>query len=181
MTLERILEDEVMDSDEEARDYDQMDHGEVNRLFVSDLIEAGEVAGDILDLGTGTAQIPVELCGQMDAQEDADVEFRILAVDLSPNMLDLARYNIEVACVIEKVFLGQVDAKDMPYEDDMFDMVMSNSIVHHIPNPEVAIRESVRIVRDGGRLFFRDLLRPDSAETLQQLVAISGQVKTRRL
>ena len=103
MTLERILEPEVMDSQEEATDYDAMDHGEVNRRFVADLLAGGDVDGDVLDLGTGTAQIPIEFCRQ-------SPEGRILAVDMAIHMLDLARYNIEVASVIERVQLAHVDA-----------------------------------------------------------------------
>ena len=38
--LPRTLEPEVMDSPEEARDYDAMDHAEVNRKFVDDLLAA---------------------------------------------------------------------------------------------------------------------------------------------
>ncbi|MCP3691350.1 MAG: ubiquinone biosynthesis protein UbiE, partial [Planctomycetaceae bacterium] len=48
MALERILEPEVMDSIEEARDYDEMDHDAVNEVFVSDLLETGDVGGEIL-------------------------------------------------------------------------------------------------------------------------------------
>ena len=62
MSLKRILEPEVMDTPEEARDYNGMDHSEVNRIFVDDLLATGFTGVDILDLGTGTAQIPVELC-----------------------------------------------------------------------------------------------------------------------
>src|SRR5438045_3510792 len=43
MSLQRVLEPEVMDSPEEAADYDAMDHSEVNRVFVDDLI--GSVQG----------------------------------------------------------------------------------------------------------------------------------------
>ena len=39
-SLARVLEPEVMDSTDEARDYDAMDHGEVNRRFVDDLLAA---------------------------------------------------------------------------------------------------------------------------------------------
>ena len=55
MPLKRVLEPEVMDSVEEARDYDQMDHAAVNDVFVTDLLASGEIAGEVLDLGTGTA------------------------------------------------------------------------------------------------------------------------------
>src|SRR5688572_33418813 len=89
MALIRKLEVEVMDTDEDASDYDAMDHSSVNQLFVQDLLAAGLGDGDILDLGTGTAQIPIELCHQKP-------EGRILAVDAAVSMLDIARINVEV-------------------------------------------------------------------------------------
>src|SRR5579871_5475245 len=62
--LPRVLEPEVMDSLEEARDYDAMDHAQVNRVFVADLLSFWQASGTILDVGTGTAQIPLELCAR---------------------------------------------------------------------------------------------------------------------
>jgi SAM-dependent methyltransferase len=47
---------------------------------------------------------------------------------------------------------------------------MSNSIIHHIPEPIDSFREMVRLVRPGGLLFVRDLMRPPDLPTLQQLV-----------
>ncbi len=64
MVLERVLETEVMDTQQESMDYDAMDHSEANQSFVADLLAVGGGSGDILDLGTGTAQIPVLLCEQ---------------------------------------------------------------------------------------------------------------------
>ena len=164
MSLHRVLEPEVMDSPDESRDYDSMDHTEVNQQFVSDLIGEGETTGDILDLGTGTAQIPVVLCQVVE-------ECRVMAVDLSISMLELARYNIEVAGVIDRVMLDHVDAKELPFPDDNFDIVISNSILHHIPEPKVVIHESIRVARPGGRLFFRDLLRPEDDQSVERLVS----------
>ena len=63
---------------------------------------------DVLDLGTGTALIPVELCRQ-------DHECRVMAVDLAVSMLELARYNVEAAGLIERITLAQVDAKSVSY------------------------------------------------------------------
>jgi ubiquinone/menaquinone biosynthesis C-methylase UbiE len=164
MPLDRILEPEVMDSPQEARDYDSMDHAEVNRVFVQDLLAAmDDAASDILDLGTGTALIPIELCRQRP-------HCRIMAADAAVSMLDLARYNIEVAGLISRVELAHVDAKRLPFKDALFDAVMSNSIVHHIPQPLEVLREALRVVKPGGLLFFRDLLRPDSENQLQSLV-----------
>ena len=163
MSLERVLEPEVMDTFEEARDYDSMDHQSVNTLFVSDFLAAGDVGTDVLDIGTGTAQIPVELCRQ---HEDC----RVLAIDMASHMLDLARFNIEVDGFTQRIFLQQIDAKDMAFESAMFDSVMSNSIIHHIPEPLAVLQESVRVTRPGGLLFFRDLLRPETSDEVTQLV-----------
>jgi ubiquinone/menaquinone biosynthesis C-methylase UbiE len=168
--LTRVLEPELMDTPEEAREYDAMDHSAVNRLFAADLIAAAQakpevLAGDMLDLGTGTAQIPVEICRQTP-------EGRIMAVDAAIEMLELARYNLELGGAITRVRLAHVDAKQLPYKDAYFDIVMSNSIVHHIPEPAAVIAEAVRVLKPGGLIFFRDLLRPDSDADVCRLVEL---------
>ena len=173
MPLKRILEPEVMDSQEEASDYDSMDHSEVNRRFVEDLIVAlaenpqsaiRNPQLDVLDLGTGTALIPIELCQKFP-------NCRIMAADAAVSMLDLARYNIEVHNLTHRIELAHVDAKKLPFEGAMFDVVMSNSIIHHIPDPLHVLLEAIRVTKPSGLLFFRDLLRPKSIDELNHLVA----------
>ncbi|MFL2871330.1 MAG: class I SAM-dependent methyltransferase [Pirellulaceae bacterium] len=163
MALERVLEPEVMDTIEEAQDYDSMDHSLVNEIFVQDLLATGPIEGEVLDVGTGTAQIPVELCKHTE-------DCRISAVDLSINMLELARYNIEVNSVIQRVYLQHMDAKALPYDSEIFDVVMSNSIIHHIPNPMDCLEEAVRVCRSGGLIFFRDLMRPENDDQVRRLI-----------
>ncbi len=159
MSLDRVLEAEVMDTPQQAEDYNAMDHLEINQLFVRDLLgfaaAQGKLLGDVLDLGTGTALIPVELCQQ-------EPSCRIMAIDMSVNMLDLARYNVEAGGVIERIELSQVDAKQMPFADGMFSTVMSNSSLHHIPKPAECVAEIVRVTDAGGLIFVRDLLRPET-------------------
>ncbi len=171
-TLSRILEPEVMDSDLEAQDYNAMDHSVVNEKFATDLIAAWNAVGpvlpddrdaDVLDLGTGTAQIPIVLAKKWDA-------CRIMAADAAVSMLEVARYNIEIASLIDRIQLTHVDAKTLPYPNAHFDVVMSNSIIHHIPEPKSVLAEALRVLRPGGLLFFRDLYRPDSLTQLTQLV-----------
>jgi ubiquinone/menaquinone biosynthesis C-methylase UbiE len=161
--LKRILEVEVMDSLDEAIDYDTMDHSAVNRVFVDDLLAVRSTPGDVLDLGTGTALIPIELCRR-------EPTCRVMAADAAVNMLQLARNNVESAGFFERIHVSHVDAKRLPYRDEMFDTVMSNSILHHIPEPVTVLREAVRVTKAGGQLFFRDLLRPEDDPTLAQLV-----------
>src|SRR5262245_48989909 len=97
--LPRILEPEVMDTPQEALDYDTMDHSTVNRVFVDDLLAVRPQPGDVLDLGTGTALIPVDLCKR-------ETTCRVMAVDAAVNMLELARYNTGTT---ERIQLAKVD------------------------------------------------------------------------
>ena len=165
MALHRVLETEVMDTPEEARDYDAMAHDAVNRAFVNDMLAAGEVGFDVLDLGTGTAQIPLELCRQHD-------DCRVKGVYLSMHMLDLARINIEQAGFTQRISVERVDAKRLPFDGGSFHAVMSNSIVHHIPDPMVVLAEAVRVTLTGGLLFFRDLMRLQSRKEVAGFVRL---------
>ena len=163
----RVLEVEVMDTVAEACDYDRMDHRAVNALFVGDLRAAvgRSLAGESwLDVGTGTAQIPIEL-----AQQEEGV--RIVGIDLAREMLRLGEQNVAAAGFQDRIALQWVDAKQMPFASGQFRGVMSNSIVHHIPEPLQVLREMVRVLQPGGWLFVRDLLRPRSETERQQLVA----------
>src|SRR5262249_53330949 len=150
---------EVMDSAEEARDYDAMDHATVNRVFVDDFLAFWDGRGPLLDVGTGTAQIPIDLCRRVAKAE-------VVAIDLAENMLLVGRANVRRAALEDRMRLHLCHAKRLPFYDGMFAGVISNSIVHHIPEPRLVLGEMVRVVVPGGILFVRDLLRPPDNATL---------------
>jgi ubiquinone/menaquinone biosynthesis C-methylase UbiE len=170
--LTRVLEPEVMDSVDEAVDYDAMDHSQVNRVFAEDfwasfgsrvVIDLG-ADREILDVGTGTALIPIELCR-------SHPQCRVLGVDLAENMLIVARKNIARSRLEANIRVERIDAKRLPYEDGQFAAVISNSIVHHIPQPLRVLAECWRVLQPGGGLFIRDLLRPADDDEVRRLVA----------
>jgi ubiquinone/menaquinone biosynthesis C-methylase UbiE len=163
VTLKRVLEPEVMDTFEEAMDYNEMDHREVNERFVSDLLACGPIAGEVLDIGTGTGLIPIELC-----RRNEDV--RVMAIDMSWHMLDQGRINIELEGLTDRIMFDLVDAKDLFYDDGRFSVVMSNGILHHIAEPSVVLREAIRVTAPGGLIFCRDLMRPEDETTVKHLV-----------
>lgn len=176
--LPRVLEPEVMDTPEEARDYDAMDHAAVNRLFVEEFREVWATSTPVLDVGTGTAQIPIELCRQY-AEANAATggrvvrmwgELRVVAIDLADHMLALARRNVERAGFSSQITVEKADAKGIHYPDGHFGAVISNSIIHHIPEPFRCFAEMHRVCAADGTLFVRDLLRPADEPTLRGLV-----------
>jgi ubiquinone/menaquinone biosynthesis C-methylase UbiE len=152
-----------MDSAAEAHDYDTMDHSHVNAVFVADLLQLQHDFSTVLDVGTGTAQIPLELCKRQ-------LQARVIAIDMAAHMLEVGRANVQRAGLAERIDLRLCDAKHMPFVDSAFDLVMSNSIVHHIPEPFAVFTEMARVVKPGGLVFVRDLLRPNDAATLRSLV-----------
>ncbi len=144
-----------MDTFEEAFEYDSMDHSQVNEVFCNDFFAARSLTDgvQILDVGTGTAQIPIEICKR-------NPNLKITAIDLAESMLELGNKNIKSSGLQASITLGKVDSKKMPYPDESFDQVISNSIIHHIPNPLECFKEMIRVTKKGGLLFVRDLLRP---------------------
>ena len=165
--IQRVLEPEIMDSPDDAVDYDTMDHDQINHLFVDDLQKlAGPLLkGPVLDVGTGTVRIPIEIC-----RRDSNVS--VVAIDFARSMLDLGQKNVDQAGLTERVELRVVDAKNMPFGDRSFPCVISNSIVHHIPEPRRVFDEMLRVLQVGGLLLVRDLLRPANEAELEQLVSV---------
>lgn len=173
--LARELEPEIMDDPEESRAYNDMDHAEVNRTFVDDIISAGFIASPtpteehpakvFLDLGTGTALIPIDVLQR-------GIDCRIVAVDGAISMLELAKINIAIEGWEHRIQLQHGDAKKLEFFDQLFDGVMSNSLIHHLPDPGVGIAEMWRVLKPGGWLFVRDLSRPKDVEDVEHLVAV---------
>jgi ubiquinone/menaquinone biosynthesis C-methylase UbiE len=165
--LHRILEPEVMDTLEEAFEYDSMDHSQVNEVFCNDFFAARNLTDgvQILDVGTGTAQIPIAMCKRNSG-------LKITAIDLAESMITLGNKNIQTARIEDSITLVQIDSKKMPYPDESFDQVISNSIIHHIPNPLECFKEMIRVTKKDGLLFIRDLLRPFSMAELQNIVSL---------
>jgi ubiquinone/menaquinone biosynthesis C-methylase UbiE len=168
--LIRKLEPEVMDTPEEAIDYDRMDHSGVNRLFVDDFLKAlaphdapPSQPLRVFDAGTGTAQIPIELLRR-------GFPLHVTASDLAESMLAVAQQNVDDAGFKGSIELVLCDCKQLPYTDASFDAVMSNSIVHHIPEPRRVLHELWRVLKPGGLYFIRDLMRPDDERTLEHMV-----------
>ncbi len=163
MMLERILESEVMDTPDEAVEYDQMDFTEVNAAFAERAIELGSTDGFVLDVGTGTARIPTLIVQKRPS-------WHIWAIDLSENMINLGKKNVKQAGLDQKIKFKKLDAKQLQFQDNYFDMVISNSLVHHLPDPLIFLREVNRVAKPNGGILIRDLIRPKDKKTLEELV-----------
>jgi ubiquinone/menaquinone biosynthesis C-methylase UbiE len=162
--LDRVLEPEVMDTVEDAREYDAMDHREANAAFVDRLIELGAF-GAVLDVGTGPGHIPLLLCERLPRAE-------VIGVDLSTYMLELAEEHRLASPNAARIEFRRADAKGLEFPDGSFDTVASNTILHHIPDPRPFLSEARRVLRPDGCLLIRDLYRPRDEAELERLVEL---------
>jgi len=153
--MPRVLEPEVMEGVAEAEEYDAMDFSEADGRFADAAIALlGErTMGRILDVGTGTAKIPLLMLKRRP-------ELSFVAVDASDGMLHVALRNIIAAGFVDQFTLAPMDAKALPVSDGLFDMVLCNSVVHHVPDPSTIFGEIARVARPGGAVLVRDLIRP---------------------
>ncbi len=164
VSLPRILEPAPLDPFEEASEYQAMDHSGANSAFLDDLT-AAEIGQHVIDLGCGPAAIPIELC-----RRDAAVS--VMAIDGEVEMLEIAKIEVDMEGMIDRITLQHADVGEMDdFEEGMADTVISNSLIHHLADPESGLRTCLRLVRPGGRLFIRDLYRPATQQDVDQLVS----------
>src|SRR5262245_50161909 len=130
----RVLEPEVMDSVEEAEEYDRIDHSAVNERFVADFLAAAQRGRAphgrplVVDVGAGTARVPMGLC-------QAWSDCIVWAVDMAAEMLRLGVRNVRQSQLQSRLLCVRADARRLPLSDGAAPFVVSNSLIHHIPDP----------------------------------------------
>ena len=105
----------------------------------------------VLELGCGTGYFTREL-----ARSRAD----IVAIDVSPELLEIARAN----CSGRNVRYEIQNASALSYPDGVFDSVVGSSVLHHLEIEE-ALREIHRVLKAGGTIYFTEpnMLNPQIA------------------
>jgi ubiquinone/menaquinone biosynthesis C-methylase UbiE len=163
--MERVLEPELMVDPAQALAYARADFAEVNQGFV-DRFRAtfpDLTRGRVVDLGCGPADIPIRLSRALPA-------LHVTAVDGSEAMLVHGRKAVVQAHLSGRVSLVRARVPDLPFRRRLFDAVLSNSLLHHLPDPRVFWREVSRVGRPGAALLVMDLFRPDSPERAREIV-----------
>ena len=122
--------------------------GRVTSRLVGPLLDAAGVrqGSRVLDLATGPGYAAAEAAG-MGAS--------VVGVDMAPAMVELARR------LHPTMEFRVAQAEALPFEDDVFDAVVSNFVAPHLSRPERAVSELVRVLRGGGRLALTTWDQPD--------------------
>jgi glycosyltransferase involved in cell wall biosynthesis/ubiquinone/menaquinone biosynthesis C-methylase UbiE len=74
---------------------------------------------------------------------------RVTDLDLSSGHLELAKENFKLRGLTGEFVLH--DAEKLPFDDNRFDVVYSNGVIHHTPNTRSVVREIRRVLKPGGR------------------------------
>ncbi len=87
----------------------------------------------------------------------------VVAIDITPEMLDVARAETAKAG-LTNITIEEGDAAQLPYADNEFDLVASRLAIHHFDEPIVQLREMVRVCKPGSKVAVVDLLSPTDHE-----------------
>lgn len=131
-----------------AADWDTMRLAYYDERVIETMADAIGLDGTqtVVDVGTGTGFVAAGLAPRSD---------RVIALDHSPAMLDVARRNLG-DLGIDNVQFGEGDLRHLPLDDDSVDVAVANMVLHHAEDPAAMIAEMARVVRPGGWVAITD-------------------------
>jgi len=176
--MQRITEPELMNDEAQTRAYAQANFDEPHDMFIQEFKAAfpgTDVSGHILDLGCGPADISIRF-----AQSFPDCV--IDGLDGAPQMLAHGELAIQKAQLQDRIHLipGKLPGASLP--DDHYEVIMSNSLLHHLHEPDVLWQSIKRFGVSGSRVFIMDLMRPESEQVAREFVDLyaSGEPQVLR-
>jgi ubiquinone/menaquinone biosynthesis C-methylase UbiE len=119
------------------------------RLIAPWALQGIRPCGEVLEIGAGTGAMARYLV-------EVNPDLRIVVTDLDAEMCKIAAKNLGGFGARAEV--EQADANALPFADDRFDLVLSFLMLHHTGDWQQTLRESIRVLRPGGRLAGFDIV-----------------------
>jgi ubiquinone/menaquinone biosynthesis C-methylase UbiE len=166
--VERILEEELMIDPTQAGAYAAADFSEPNQAFCDFLFARfADLPSNchVVDLGCGPADIVRRLAAMKPS-------WTFTAIDGSAAMLEQAKLTLQDLEVSARVQLIRARLPDLPgaVTEQRYDVVLSNSLLHHLPDPSVLWRTVQALGKPKATILVGDLLRPESLEAARSIV-----------
>jgi ubiquinone/menaquinone biosynthesis C-methylase UbiE len=164
--MQRIPEPELMDTDAQAAAYAHADFEQPHNMFIQLFREAFPgvaPAGHVLDLGCGPADISIRFVRAFPG-------CTIDAVDGAAQMLKYGRIAVDEAGLGQRIRLIQAYLPSVTLPRTTYDVVISNSLLHHLREPMVLWNTVEHFAGAGAPVFIMDLMRPDRVDRARELV-----------
>jgi ubiquinone/menaquinone biosynthesis C-methylase UbiE len=167
--MKRILEQELMNEPEQARAYAEADFEQPHAMFISLFLETFPTvaaSSRVLDLGCGPGDIAFRFAR-------AWPQCHVHGVDGSDAMLKLAEKALGQEPSLQgrvHFFKGMLPELELPCPQ--YDIIFSNSLLHHLPDPAVLWESVVNCAAPGATVFVMDLRRPETRSTARQMVEL---------
>lgn len=163
--MDRILEPELMEEYAQVVAYAEANFEQPHNDFIERLqgvVDNPDFNGKALDLGCGSGDISRRF---LSAYPDAEVH----AVDGSKLMLEhgLLLTGPRLVTKLQYIY-GKLPEIDLP--ETGYDVIFSNSLLHHLPDPQILWDTVKKYGRPGSKIIVMDLIRPHSAETAKKIV-----------
>jgi len=163
--MRRTPEPELMTSDEQAQAYAEADFEIPHEMFMELFQEhfPDEVTGPVLDLGCGPADITRRFA-------QAFEKCQIDGVDGSENMLKYGHAALKKYGLTHRIRLIPGHLPEAPLPLGHYEVVISNSLLHHLAQPRVLWETIKTVAKPRSRVFVMDLMRPESFHQVEILV-----------
>jgi ubiquinone/menaquinone biosynthesis C-methylase UbiE len=166
--LPRVPEPEVMDDLSEVQAYSSAAAdtylSNIDDTFVEHALRlVGPAPGYALDIGCGPGQILTKLAARLPEWKFWGIDRSLTMIRRAgqtpnshgePDVNRVASFPTGIIC-----FLAG-DANSLPFRDASFDLVLCNSVLHHIAAPSRLFTEIGRVAKPGAAILLRDLRRP---------------------
>lgn len=125
--------------------------------------------GKILDVGTGSGVLPLEIAKRKQGLE-------ITGIDIAPGMVRIASRAAEKMGLSGSIRFKIASAMALPFEDGYFDLVFSTLSFHHWAKPAECLREILRVLRKDGEAWIYDIRRDITEEVNRKVKEKYGMI-----
>ncbi len=155
--MQRVLETELMNDLEQVKAYAKANFAQPHNEFIERIkrfVNQPCFNGEGLDLGCGPGDISRRFAKAFPSS-------RIDAIDGSQNMIEYAIRTTPLDLAKQIQFIcGKLPDEDLPRTS--YDIIYTNSLLHHLPNPLILWRTIKKYAKSGTKVCVMDLLRPKS-------------------
>jgi 2-polyprenyl-3-methyl-5-hydroxy-6-metoxy-1,4-benzoquinol methylase len=160
-----------MDSEAQTRAYAEADFNEANSLFAAKFQEnfpGLPASGQMADLGCGPGDIAIRMAHELPG-------WNVTGIDAGENMLKRARERLGKEPVSDRVSFRLAYLPDPSLQEGAWDAVISNSLLHHLPDPQVLWNSVKALGAPGSPVQVMDLIRPETESEASRLVDLYAQ------